>query len=163
MPVSADAIFQALTIIGLNAEAHSRRDRDVAVLIQRTAANTPSFLFGTHWGMVQVVGPEEASKQISANATPAILCFHRGRQIELPSSVCHGNAALASKWLTDEITGSNLFSCALCNTPFVKKTKEQGIIIGRVAVTECGCMIRPECAYDCIERTGSHACPVCHA
>ena len=115
LPVTPQAAFQALTVAAFNAAAAARRHEKAAFLIMRTQSNTPSFLFGHHWNLVQSLGKETAFQHVRNQPTPAAFVIFRGRELVIPSSICHVDETLAARLLAAEITGNpKHFCCELC-------------------------------------------------
>lgn len=161
IPTTASAAYQALTVLGVHGGIYSRGDDNAAFLVLRTKQNTPSFLFGVHYNIVQAFGREVADSHVRTTPTPAAFVFFRGRQIPIPSSVCAVDELLASRFIACEITqDDSYFCCGICGTGFVTRSST-GSTVQEVAVTECGHMFRRECAMQHIERTGSGKCPTC--
>jgi hypothetical protein len=161
VPNTATAAYQALTVLGVHGGIYSKKDDNAAFLVLRTKENTPSFLFGFHWSIVQSFGKEVADDHVKKHPTPAAFVFFRGRQIPIPSSVCHVDELLASKFIASEILQSDeCFCCGLCQKGFVQRLP-LGSTVDEVAVTPCGHVFHRECAVGHIEKTGSARCPVC--
>jgi hypothetical protein len=84
LPETSSAAYQALTVSALNAACSCRKDDKVASLIMRSASNTPSFLFGTHWGMLPMIQSHSKHKTdelMEQQRTPAAYVFFGNRQI----------------------------------------------------------------------------------
>ena len=161
VPNTASAAYQALTVLGVHGGIYSKKDDNAAFLILRTEENTPSFLFGVHYSIVQCFGKEVADEHVRKHPTPAAFVFFRGRQIPIPSSVCHVDELLASKFIASEILQSDdCFSCGLCQKGFVKRLPF-GSTVDEVAVTPCGHTFHRDCAIAHIKNSGSAKCPVC--
>ena len=78
LPETSSAAYQALTVSALNAACSCRKDDKVASLIMRSASNTPSFLFGTHWGMLPMIQSHSKHKTdelMEQQRTPAAYVF----------------------------------------------------------------------------------------
>lgn len=161
IPNTASAAYQALTVLGVHGGIYSRNDDNAAFLVLRTKQNTPSFLFGVHYNIVQAFGKEVADSHVRTTPTPAAFVFFRGRQIPIPSEVCTVDELLASRFIACEITQNDAhFCCGLCGTGFIKRSST-GSTVDEVAVTECGHMFHRECAMEHIAETGSRRCPQC--
>lgn len=161
VPDTSSAAYQALTVLGVHGGIYSKKDDNAAFLILRTRENTPSFLFGVHYSIVQSFGREVADDHVKKHPTPAAFVFFRGRQIPIPSSVCHVDELLASKFIASEILQSDdCFCCGLCQKGFVRRLPF-GSTVDEVAVTPCGHTFHRTCAMEHIEKTGSTRCPVC--
>ena len=117
-----------------------------AILIMRTEANTPSFLFGHHWQATQALGQKVASEGIINSPTPAAIVVYRDRQICLPTSIFKTNANIAARLIAHEITmDKSYFCCALCGETFVERGPNSSIRISEFGVSPSGHMFRREC------------------
>tara|TARA_B100001175_G_scaffold179453_1_gene152431 strand:+ start:163 stop:1005 length:843 start_codon:yes stop_codon:yes gene_type:complete len=135
LPVTPQAAFQALTVAAFNAAAATRKHEKAAFLIMRTQGNTPSFLFGHHWNLVQSFGKEMALQHVFNQPTPAAFVIFRDREIVLPSAVYHEE--MATRLLAAEITKNpKYFCCELCGEGLVTHDDAGNITsIAEVAVT----------------------------
>ena len=106
IPETSCAAYQALTVASLNASCLARKDENAAFLFMRTEMNTPSFLFGTHWGLVQVHGKEQTEKLMKRQTTPSAYIFFRDRQIGISSSICSVDVNQAAIIVAIEMTGN---------------------------------------------------------
>ena len=146
LPETPSAAYQALMVAGFNAAAACRKDTNAAFLIQKTDKNTPSFLFGSHWGAVQALGKNAAAAHVETKPTPVAYVFFRERQISIPSTVCAVDVSLAARIVAFEITmDATYFSCSMCGTPFI--THAGGDMqIAPMATMPDGTMFMLECA-----------------
>jgi len=118
IPSTTQAAYQALTVAGLTAASSCRKQPHSAFVIMRTHENTPSFLFGDHWGAVQSFGPDEATRRVKIGGTPTILVFHGETQLSVPASICAGTVELVARIIAQHITGDDAhFRCEVCKTP----------------------------------------------
>lgn len=146
LPETASAAYQALTVAGFNAAASCRKDTNAAFLIQKTEKNTPSFLFGSHWGAVQALGKNAAAAHVETKPTPVAYVFFRERQISIPSTVCAVDVNLAARVVAFEITmDASYFSCSMCGTPFITHVGGD-MQIAPMATMPDGTMFMRECA-----------------
>ena len=148
---------------GFQAGAACLKDLNAAFLLLRTAQNTPSFLFGHHWSLVQTHGKEAADAAVRAQPTPAAFVLFRERQISIPSSICSVDEVLASRMLAAEITmKTEHFCCGICGEGFVQHDAQQGVsLISEVAITACKHIFHRSCAAKWIDEHKSGACPQC--
>lgn len=145
LPKTSSAAYQALTVAGFNAAAACRKDKNAAFLIQKTKENTPSFLFGSHWSLVQALGKNAAAAQVETKPTPMAYVFFRERQISIPSSVCAVDVNIAARMVAFEITmDACYFSCSMCGTPFITHVGGD-MQIAAMATTPDGRMFLREC------------------
>lgn len=145
IPETPHAAYQALTVAGFNAAASCRKDNNAAFLIMRTESNTPSFLFGQHWGCCQTFGKSVADKHVQESPTPAAFVVFRERQISIPTSACDADVAVVSKMIAYYITlKEEYFRCSICKTPFITKDKA-GEHLAEIAVNTNGHMFLRSC------------------
>lgn len=155
VPDTSHAAYKALLIGGFQAAASCRKDNNVAFLLLRTEANTPSFLFGHHWQATQALGKDVASEQIRNSPTPAAIVVFRDRQICLPTSVFKTTVSIVAKLIAHEVTmDKSFFSCALCSTSFVTKGPGSSLHIAEMCVAPDGRMFRRECIERYVEEHG---------
>ena len=146
LPETPSGAYQALTVAGFNAAAACRKDTNAAFLIQKTEKNTPSFLFGSHWGAVQALGKNAAAAHVETKPTPVAYVFFRERQISIPSTVCAVDVSLAARIVAFEITmDASYFSCSMCGTPFITHVGGD-LQIASMATKLDGTMFMRECA-----------------
>ena len=136
LPETNEAAYQALSVAAFNAEAAARKDANAAFLLMRTQSNTPSFLFGHHWNLVQSLGSGVADQHVRNQPTPAAFVIFRERQLVIPSSVCAVDETLAARLLAAEITEDKKhFCCELCGEALVSHDAGGNIVeIAEVAV-----------------------------
>ena len=139
-------VLKALTIAGFNAAASCRKDPKAVFLVLRTELNTPSFLLGHHWSLVQAIGKEMADAQIRKSPTPGALIIFRDRQVWLPSSVLTATPEIVAKLIAQEVTSDeSLFSCCMCGKTFVESREDAFIRVSEMGVAPCGKMFRRAC------------------
>jgi len=156
LPETPHAAYQALTVSAFNAAASSRKDDKALFLIMRTLENTPSLLFGHHWGIVQAFGQGKATPPTS---TPAAFLFHKERQIEIPSEVCSLDYELAARLVAAQVTGdSSYFCCGICKSPLAESTKS-GLRLREIAVTPAKVTFLKDCIVERV-MNGNFECPV---
>tara|TARA_B100001094_G_scaffold122678_1_gene118392 strand:- start:529 stop:1143 length:615 start_codon:yes stop_codon:yes gene_type:complete len=109
IPETAAAAYQALTVVSLNASCLSRKDENAAFIFVRTELNTPSFLFGVHWGLGQSHGKEETEKLMSKQITPSVYVFFRAEQFCITSRICTVDAETAAAIIAFKMTKNNKF------------------------------------------------------
>lgn len=109
IPETAAAAYQALTVASLNASCLSRKDKNAAFLLIRTELNTPSFLFGVHWGLCQSRGKEEAEKLMVKQITPSAYVFFRSKQLCITSRICTVDAKTAAAIIAFQMTKNDKF------------------------------------------------------
>jgi hypothetical protein len=161
LPDTPHAAYQALSIAGFTAAASCRKDSSAAFVVMRTAENSPSFLFGHHWALVQVHGRERADALVRSVDTPCGLVFYRDRQIAVPSCVCAVDEVLAARLVAYEITRKDeFFRCGLCEKPFARHVGEH-TVVDEVALTACQHMFHRRCSEEYVQRTRSALCPLC--
>lgn len=164
IPSTSQAAYQALTVAAFDASVASRKDRNAAFLIMRTAENTPSFLFGVHHGLAQTLGNEaDVQARLRKSETPAAFVIFRERQITIPSSICLVDEELASRMVAAEVAQKDdFFRCEICLGSFVTRTEGGTVAISEVAITECKHTFHRACAAAHIAKTGSGYCPKCN-
>ena len=146
LPATPSAAYQALTVAGFNAAASCRKDKNAAFLIQKTDKNTPSFLFGSHWGAIQALGKSAAAAHVQTKPTPVAYVFFRERQISIPATVCAVDVRLAARIVAFEITmDARYFSCSMCGTPIISHVSGD-MQISPMATMPDGTMFLRECA-----------------
>jgi len=151
IPETASAAYQALTVAGFNAAASCRKDKNAAFLIQKTEKNTPSFLFGAHWGAVQALGKNAAAIEVETKHTPCAYIFYNERQICVTSLVCEVDVHLAARIVAFEITmNAEYFSCSRCCTPFISHVGGD-MEIAPMARMHDGKLLLKECALKYVE------------
>ena len=106
IPETPSAAYQAITVSALNAACCCKKDKNVAFLIMRSASNTPSFLFGTHWGMIQSYGKHKTDELMQQKRTPAAYIFFGDRQICLSNEICSVDAKAAARMISLEMTAA---------------------------------------------------------
>lgn len=109
IPETAAAAYQALTVASLNASCLSRKDQNAAFLFIRTEFNTPSFLFGVHWGLGQSHGKEETEKLMANQTTPSAYVFFRTKQLCITSRICTVDAETAAAIIAFQMTKDDKF------------------------------------------------------
>lgn len=156
IPETPHAVYKALLIAGFQAAASCRKDENVAFLILRTKANTPSFLFGHHWQATQALGKEVASQQVSSSPTPGAVVLFRDRQICLPTSVFKTDVSIVSKMIAQEVTmDESFFSCSLCSKSFVFEREGPCLQVAEMCVGPCGRMFRRKCIEKYVEENNA--------
>jgi len=161
IPCTSHAAYQALTVAAFNAAVSCKSDKNVAFIIMRTNANTPSFLFGAHWASMQALGKDVADKHVVKHTTPAAFIIFQERQISIPSSIFQADELIVARMFAHEITlKSKYFCCELCNSSFVHRS-DQGTHIEEVAMGKCTHMFHRSCLLDYIAKTQSRVCPKC--
>lgn len=148
LPETKEAAYQALSVAAFNAEAAARKDANAAFLLMRTQSNTPSFLFGHHWNLVQSLGSGVADQHVRNQPTPAAFVMFRERQLVIPSSVCAVDETLAARLLAAEITEDKKhFCCEICGEALVKHDAGGNIVeIAEVACTPDRRIFKRACA-----------------
>lgn len=148
LPETPQAAYQALSVAAFNAEVATRKDANAAFLIMRTQGNTPSFLFGHHWNLVQSLGKDVALQHVRSQPTPAAFVMFRERQIFIPSSICTVDETLAARLLAAEITAEpKHFCCEICGEGLVTHDSSGNIIkIEEVAVAPDKRLFKRSCA-----------------
>lgn len=109
IPKTSAAAYQALTVASLNASCLSRKDESAAFLFIRTELNTPSFLFGVHWGLGQSHGREETEKLMAKQMTPSAYVFFKTTQLCITSRICTVEADTAAAIIAYEMTKNDKF------------------------------------------------------
>ena len=156
IPETPHAAYQALTVSAFNASASSRKDDKAVFLVMRTLANTPSLLFGHHWGNVQAFGKEKATGPTS---TPVAFLFYGQNQFEIPSEVCSLDYELAARLVAAQLTGdSSYFCCGVCKSALAERTKH-GLHLREIAVTPAKVTFLRSCIVERINQ-GKFDCPV---
>ena len=146
IPETTQAAYQALTIAAFSASVSSKKDNNAAFLIMRTEQNTPSFLFGHHWGFSQYYGKALVDKHIKYSTTPAAFVMFRDRQISIPVSACDADVEVVSKMVAFYITlKEEFFRCSICNTPFITKDETGEEHLAEIAVDNDGNMFKKNC------------------
>jgi hypothetical protein len=162
VPETTEAAYKALTIAGFTAASACKKDCNAAFIIMRTQANTPSFLMGHHWSMVQALGKEVAEKHVKASPTPAAFVIFRDRQFYLPSKVCASNVSIAARLIARELTmDDKLFCCCICDDTFVQESTTACVNVSEIGVAECGHMFHRACVEHHVKDTGKYGCPGC--
>ena len=153
IPDTPHAAYKALTIAGFQAAAACRKDRNAAFLIIRTAANTPSFLFGHHWNLVQTLGHKVADENVHSSSTPGLILIFREKQMCIPTSVCLSNLSILTRLMAMRITeNSDFFACCFCKKGFIKNSNDVCINVSEVGMSPSGQLFHRDCAMHCIER-----------
>lgn len=162
IPETSSASYTALMLASFDAASTCKKDDNCAIIIMRTPKNTPSFLFGQHWGCAQCFGKEAADEHVQKSDTTGVFVFYQRRQMAIPSSVCCVDAEIASRMIAQQITGRReLFCCHVCGGPFV--TEQDGeFVVQEVAMTPCKHSFHKECAIEQIVN-GVTDCPACGA
>lgn len=156
IPDTSQAAYKALTIAGFNAAASCRKDPKAVFLVLRTELNTPSFLLGHHWSLVQAIGKEMADSQIRKSPTPGALIIFRDRQVWLPSSVLTATPEIVAKLIAQEVTSDeSLFSCCMCGKTFVESREDAFIRVSEMGVAPCGKMFCRACVEAHVKETGT--------
>tara|TARA_Y100000389_G_scaffold203746_1_gene253275 strand:- start:1695 stop:2426 length:732 start_codon:yes stop_codon:yes gene_type:complete len=156
LPETAHAAYQALTVSAFNAAASSRKDEKAVFLIMRTLENTPSFLFGHHWGNVQAFGKENAT---APTTTPAVFLFYKQRQIEIPSEVCALDYELAARLIAAQVAEDHkYFCCGICGSALAESTKS-GLHLREMAVTPTKVTFLKSCILTRV-KAGQFDCPI---
>lgn len=146
LPDTAHSAYKALLVAGFHAAASCRKDENAAFLILRTTENTPSFLFGHHWQLVQALGKEGAEARVRTSPTPAAVVVYRDRQICLPSSVFDTNVLVTSRLIAHEITMEpEFFSCELCKRSCVESRVGSCVQVAEIGVSPCGRIFKKYC------------------
>lgn len=162
VPETAAAAYKALTIAGFTAAAACKKDSNAAFIIMRTQTNTPSFLMGHHWSMVQALGKEVAENHVRTCPTPAAFVIFRDRQFYLPSKVCASNVSIAAKLVARELTmDDTLFCCCICSDTFVEESTTACVNVSEMGVAPCGHMFHRACVEQHVKETGRYGCPGC--
>lgn len=156
IPETPHAAYQALTVSAFNAAASSRKDEKAVFLIMRTLENTPSLLFGHHWGNVQAFGKEKAT---APTTTPAVFIFYKQRQIEIPSAVCSLDYELAARLVAAQVANDHkYFCCGICGSALAENAKG-GLHLREMAVTASKITFLKDCILKRVEE-GQFDCPV---
>lgn len=162
IPATPEAAYKALTISGFSAVSACKKDNNAAFIIMRTQENTPSFLFGHHWSMVQALGKEVAENHVRASPTPAAFVIFRDRQFYLPSKVCASDLTIAARLVAKELTmKDDIFACCICDKTFVQHSTTACINVSEVGMAPCKHMFHRTCAQARVNETGAYACPGC--
>jgi len=162
IPGTSQAAYKALTITGFNAAAVCKKDKNAAFLIMRTQSNTPSFLMGHHWSMLQALGKEVADTHIRNAPTPAAFLIFRERQFYLPSSVFKSNVSVASRLVARELTmKDSFFACCICKQTFVQSKGTACVCVSEMGMAPCKHMFHRACVERHIEETGTYSCTEC--
>ena len=158
IPSTSSAAYQALTVSAFTASASCRKDTNAAFIIMRTTENTPSFVFGDHWGAAQSFGKEETDKNAKEKQAPFLFIFYQNRQMCIPSSIFHAGKGISAKVVAQQITGNDsYFCCSICGSGFVYTGKDGEICISEVAVSPSGKTFKRQCVMDRIEK-GDTSC-----
>lgn len=155
IPDTSHAAYQALTVAGFNAAAACKKDKNAAFIVMRTEANTPSFLFGLHWGDVQAFGKEIADSRIRSSPAPAAFVVFREKQFMIPAAACEASLEIAARIVAFKVTAkTEFFCCSICKTPFISDDKT-GESIAEIAVNKTGQMFLRSCVENLVRETGS--------
>ena len=148
LPETPQAAYQALSVAAFNAEVAANKDKNAAFLLMRTKNNTPTFLFGHHWNLVQSLGKSVADQHVRNQPTPAAFVIFRERQLVIPSSVCAVDETLAARLLAAEITtNKEHFCCGICGEGLVAHDAAGNIAkIEEMAVTPDKRVFKRACA-----------------
>lgn len=145
VPCTAHAAYQALTVAAFHAQSSSRKDNKAAFLILRTAENTPSFLFGWHFSLLQSIGKEAADLRVATYPTPSGLLIYGDRQLFLPKLV-GVPLELASKCIVNILEPQHSsFACAFCQSSFVKISNDAHVRVDEVARLSDGTLLKRGC------------------
>lgn len=162
IPDTAQAAYKALTITGFSAASACKKDNNAAFIIMRTQANTPSFLMGHHWSMVQALGKEVAETHVRTSPTPAAFVIFRDRQFYLPSRVCASDVSIAARLVARELSmDDDFFSCCICNGTFAQESNTACINVSEVGIAPCKHMFHRVCVEQHVKDTGRYECPGC--
>jgi hypothetical protein len=162
IPSTVNAVYNALTIAGFTAVSSCKKDNNVAFLIMRTKANTPSFLMGHHWSMVQALGKSAAETTIRNSPTPSAFLIFRDKQFYLPCDICELSALITSRLIAKELSSDNsLFSCCICDETFLTQCIDACIRVPEIGIAPCNHMFHRNCIESYIKHTNSYKCPAC--
>lgn len=162
IPDTCHAAYQAVTVAGFTAAAACKKDTNAAFMVLRTEANTPSFLFGHHWGIAQAVGKKVADAQIRDSPTPALLIIFRDRQFQVPVSVCRAGLNITARLVAHELTTKQEFlQCCVCLGSFVKQESNACVSVHEMGVAPCMHFFHRECALKHLSSGYIASCPAC--